>query len=189
MREVELPAPHAHRLELVLVIPEEQGLVRRRRILVTSPLGEHAPPVDDPIRKRRPRQLHQGWQDVDRHRRSAADGARWNDLRIANDHRYANPSLERRPLRFPQPTGRPRMIAVVDPGSVVAGEEHDRVVENAVSFERFRGPAPPTSRSRGSHPRTARTSCSGGTRDRRRAGRAASNGAGRGRTADRRSDR
>ena len=111
--------------------------MRCRRVLVASPLGEHASTVDDPVRERRARQLHQGRQDVDRHGRGAADRARWNHLRVPNDHRYANPPLERRPLRFPQAAGRPRVIAVVDPRAVVAGEEHDRVVENPVPFERF----------------------------------------------------
>ena len=59
-----------------------------------------------------------------------------NLARPAGDERHADAAVEGRPFPFAQRAGRAGVVAVEQPRAVVGGEHHQRVVVEAVAFQR-----------------------------------------------------
>ena len=141
MRQEELVSPPTDRLKLVVEIPKAIGALggdsARRGLAAEEPRDVVAvdPPAVDRAptigidRHRLPGKTEHGGEKIDRHRRRGADAPRGNHPRQPRQARHAHPPLEHRPLPLAEMPGAAGMVAVGKPGAVVAGEQHERVVE------------------------------------------------------------
>ena len=97
--------------------------------------------VDLVVRQFGPDQLRDRWQNVDRHRRRAADGVGRYGSGPPHERAFTATTVEHRALALAERRGRAGVVAVTQPRAVVGGEDDERVFVELVFAERVEDPA------------------------------------------------
>ena len=138
-RQAQFPVAHANRLEVVVVVVEEERVVRRFGVGGATPHRLRVATVDG-ARSRgggRADDRSHGGEKIDRHPRHIAHLGRRNMARPTHDARLAHAAFESCALALAQATAASRVGTERQPRPVVAGKHHDRVAGGACFIERL----------------------------------------------------
>ena len=133
--QVQLPAPAAHGLQLIVAVVEEEWTLWQDTIPAQG--APHVDPVDGLLSKRLPQAPGPGGQDIDGHERRLTHAAGRELAGPAPDTWHAHSPFKRGALALAQGAGGARVVSVGQPGTVVGGVHHQGALRIARAFERF----------------------------------------------------
>ena len=128
MREEEFPIATAHGQQIALVVVNEVSRVRIGGSAVTPEDGPDVESINLTRRQGRAGQASHGRQHIDGHQRRVVGTPPRNMPRPAHHTRHPDTAFETGPLAFSERPGTTAVFAIAQPGAVVGGEDHQRVL-------------------------------------------------------------